>query len=183
MGAAVALAMPIPREAALAAPETRTAWFSGFLLGLSMCIVLVASTRRTLQYAARSTSMEKTVLLVLLNVGGACLLIMLPLALALLALSSIYEFYNSFWYYPVWIGSFSVVYASASAVLLAAGILLFSALMFVHRLFWPVLNRGLYAALRPGLVRRRSVVLTSGVFLIGVGFQDLARILKTILGM
>jgi hypothetical protein len=50
--------------------------------------------------------------------------------------------------------------------------------MLGHRLFWPILERPLYAACRFGLVRRKKLLGAAGVTLLAAAIPGVAELLK-----
>jgi hypothetical protein len=141
-------------------------------------VMFVVVTRWMVQYAASMDKTWKIILIILANALLGLLLFIAPL----------YPLKN--WYHiakqPGRILRVPMGYIAAGLVaafnwvnvLLAALFGLLALLVLAHRLFWPMINRPLYALQSLGIARRQKLVTSAGISLLGVAGIDIFKLVK-----
>lgn len=142
------------------------------MLAVLSDFVVVTLTRRVAARIATTGSVGFAVVATCLNGAAGALLIIGPLAVLSKARSL-----SAFWFV------FAVVMAGASNVF-AAVIAFVLAIMFaslvLHRVFWPIIQRPLYALWRFKLLQNRKMLFYAGVALLTVPLPRITQVVKAV---
>jgi len=147
------------------------------LVSLGSDVLFIALTRRSLRWAAQMNQFLRILAVIVVNCLLAACLFGLPLAWSLeempwaamdLVLPGVPDSSMQF------LEAIIVVSASNAIDALAASVfLLFAALLLVHRLFWPLLNRTLFRFKDLGTKGRRALLVAVGLALLtAAGLAD-----------
>ncbi|MFZ0819576.1 MAG: hypothetical protein WAM91_05870 [Candidatus Acidiferrales bacterium] len=158
-------------------PTTAKAMFAVALIGGAVFdLLFIAATRFVLLRIPMMKGFLSIVLTVLANLLLALLCILAPILVM-----------NGFpllgWTIRDVIGML-ILYSNLIDFLVACAFLIFAAIMVLHRIFWPFIERPLYALDKFGVIKRPRLLVSVGLLLVGFGlglkFQALASLYKLI---
>jgi hypothetical protein len=131
-------------------------------------ILFIALTRRTLRWVAQMDQFPQIVAVILLNCLLAAGLLAVPIAWSLhRVVDSIFSGAQATQFVVPFFWDVFFVSASNAIDAIAASIfLLLAALMLIHRLFWPLLNRTLFRIKDVGIKGRRVFLVSVGLALL-----------------
>jgi len=78
---------------------------------------------------------------------------------------------------------FPIAAANVPAVLAGAVFVFLALIMLAHRVFWPLSSRVVYTLARHGIIRRRKLLGSIGVALVGAAMPPLASVLRELAKM
>jgi len=156
------------------------------LLGGGACdFAFIALTRQTLSWCEHMERFSAAVFVILLNCAVAVIFLFGP---ALLFYVPWYDTSGPGAYErAMWLNQVAVFAAVNTVDALAASLFVFLALLAImHRVFWPILSRAVYAVQGAGIARRRSLMASLGVvFLTHAGVslpETIKKIVVTLAG-
>ncbi len=174
-------------------------YWIGICLGIASDIAFIAITRRTLRWGSQLESFFRIFTLILLN---CFLALVLSLGPALIGFGTAFvitghsstipgqePYPDNYTIAPFSLPIFAQAIqqigfiASLSNVITALSATIFILLAFIllaHRLFWPLIERPVYALQRLGIARRSKFLGSLGIILIGIGLGFVPGWLKDI---
>jgi len=149
-------------------------------------MLFIATTRQCLRWAGEMRQSYKIVVLVLLNIVFGAGLVLAPFIWALK--TSVGEMFSdeiglailgraSFAGHEHVLPLHVVLAVSASNMidlLVASVFVLLAALLLIHRVLWPLLNRSIFRFQEIGTKGRRAILVSAGLMLVGAGASDTA---------
>ncbi|MFY9619268.1 MAG: hypothetical protein WAQ99_05610 [Pyrinomonadaceae bacterium] len=141
-----------------------TGFYIGITIGIVCNIFFMVVLRKGLRWSASLTSAPRIILVIL----GICLAIFIFFVGPLLyeRQSSLDDIYDDEYLFIIWVAVTSNLFIALTAIMflmLAFGLL-------VHRIFWPTLNRSIYALQNLPVAKRNSLLWTVGTTLIACAF-------------
>jgi len=133
--------------------------------------LLVFSTFRHIAEKAADRPDTTVLLLFVASVVGLGMLVIAPLWLAGMVPTD--------GTYPLMLGLSGAIFVAGSLPLLTLiiAILVIAPLLLIHRLFWPLLRRIVYAVHRHGLIRKRKLIVYCGLSLIVLAVPSTAPLI------
>jgi hypothetical protein len=153
-------------------------WFYvGITVGIGCDILFMSLLRKTLRWGSVLTSTVKLIPLLLLI--GLCIFIFFVGPLLYEEKSSLADIYDDQRLFIIWVA------VTSNLLIALTGIMFFilALVMLAHRIFWPTLNRSVYALQNLAGARRNWLLWTVGLAFVAwaLGWSEWPRIIRNLL--
>ncbi|HSE18955.1 MAG TPA: hypothetical protein VLB46_17985 [Pyrinomonadaceae bacterium] len=155
-------------------------FYVGLLIGIGSDVLFIMVLRRLLRYGGRSTSLPK--LIAIAGIFTFCILVLFLGPIVYETRSRSFQAtYASETHFTIWVA----VTSNLCIALIGATVVLLGVMLMVHKAFWPMLDRPLYALQRLGINRRKVVLRWVGSTLLGfsIGGEQLAQIVTSFIAL